>query len=694
MAAGSRFIAAALVTLAACSSSSPTPSVDASVDAPRADAAVTDAPATDAAAADVADAPITTLPEGDCDPLDERECALPWPSNLYLRRDPARRTGYTLTLGPTSMPPNPSESHADPNSLRFLDGYGVGTPIITYFRDIDLSAMAGEETIERSMAADAPVLLFEVDGTTLRRVPYWVELDAAHWEPNASERVLFVRPAVILKEATRYVVAFRNLRTTSGATIAPSAAFRRLREGMTAGDPALGPRQARFDEMFSLLQSAGIQRADLTLAWDWNTASSDALHGRALAMRDEALRLVGPTGPQLYVTSVTRYGRPGSDAAMTDEFIGLAIEGDIRVPNFMRSRRASGFGVWELVTDASGRPRINPDEPETPLHFWVRIPHTAINGAPHGLVQYGHGLLGSGEEVEAGYNGRIANDHGLIFFAANFQGMSEEDVGPVLGSVRDVGNFQYVAQRQNQGLVGWAVLARAIRGRLGDLPAVRDAGVRINRDELFYSGISQGGIFGASYLALSPDITRGHLGVPGNNYNILLRRSTDFEGYGNMIRASYPLARHQALALAYVQLHWDQSDPVSYLRHITQEPFPGNTPHHGLWAPARGDYQVSVMTNEMAARSGMGIALMANYDRDRTPWSVTPQAYPYRGSGVVLYNFGNPWPAVGNQPPARDMLGDPHSRPRRELWHQRQMVTFFRTGEIIDVCGGNGCTPD
>lgn len=682
---GERFLALALVALGACSSSTPAPATDASTDAPRADVP---------SVSDVPDAPSTTLPGGDCDPLDERECALPWPSNLYLRRDPARRTGYTVTLGPTSMPANLSESHADPGSLRFLDGYGVGTPIITYFRDIDIAAMAHEETLERSMAADAPVLLFEVDGTTLRRVPYWVELDSAHWEPNASERVLFVRPAVILKEATRYVVAFRNLRTTSGQAIAPSAAFRRLRDGMTEGDPALGPRQARFNEVFTLLGSAGVQRAELTLAWDWNTASSESLHGRLLSMRDEALRLVGESGPQLYITSVERYERPGGDAGRTDEHIALSIEGDIRVPNFMRSRRASGFGVWELVTDASGRPTINAAEPDTPLHFWVRIPHSAINGPPHGLVQYGHGLLGSGEEVEAGYNSRIANDHNLIFFAANLQGMSEEDVGPVLGSVRDVGNFQWVAQRQMQGLVGWAVLARAIRARLAEVPQVRDAGVRVNREELFYSGISQGGIFGATYLAISPDITRGHLGVPGNNYNLLLRRSVDFEGYGNMIRTQYPLARHQALGLAYVQLHWDQTDPVSYLRHITQEPFVGNQAHHGLWAPARGDYQVSVMTNEMAARSGMGISLMAHYDRDRTPWGITQQAYPHRGSGVVLYSYNNPWPAVGNQPPTREMLGDPHGRPRREAWHQRQMVTFFRTGEIIDVCGGNGCTPD
>jgi hypothetical protein len=39
------------------------------------------------------------------------------------------------------------------------------------------------------------------------------------------------------------------------------------------------------------------------------------------------------------------------------------------------------------------------------------------------------------------------------------------------------------------------------------------------------------------------------------------------------------------------------------------------------------------------------------------------------------------------------MVGDPHEKPRRLDAHNQQMVTFFRTGQIIDVCGGDGCTP-
>jgi hypothetical protein len=82
---------------------------------------------------------------------------------------------------------------------------------------------------------------------------------------------------------------------------------------------------------------------------------------------------------------------------------------------------------------------------------------------------------------------------------------------------------------------------------------------------------------------------------------------------------------------------------------------------------------------------------MAGYGKE--VFGLTEQPFPYTGSGVVLYDYGNPWPTPGNEP-HRDDLGDPHSKPRKEPWHQEQMIHFFRTGEIKDVCGGDGCTPD
>ena len=67
-----------------------------------------------------------------------------------------------------------------------------------------------------------------------------------------------------------------------------------------------------------------------------------------------------------------------------------------------------------------------------------------------------------------------------------------------------------------------------------------------------------------------------------------------------------------------------------------------------------------------------------------------------RGSGVVLFDFGNPWPAPSEVLPPTSEAEDPHGMPRREANHNRQLAHFLETGEIIDVCsddGTPGCTP-
>ncbi|MFB6375376.1 MAG: hypothetical protein ABEN55_20180 [Bradymonadaceae bacterium] len=164
-------------------------------------------------------------PLAQCDALDPNRCSLPWPSNLYLAPDPDRTSGYQLRFGAESLPKASGGSHADPKPYRRRDGYGLGTPILAHFPNVDTSAMPDRYNVEASMADDAPVVLLEVqaDGS-VERVPYWVEMDA-HASEMPRERLLIVRPAVILEENTRYIVAYRNLETTVGEAIEPSAAF-------------------------------------------------------------------------------------------------------------------------------------------------------------------------------------------------------------------------------------------------------------------------------------------------------------------------------------------------------------------------------------------------------------------------------------------------------------------------------------
>ena len=666
----------------ACGDSASTPTADTSVAPDTADTTAPDV----ADVADVAPADTGAPPSaGDCDPLDPSFCALPWPSSLYLAPDAARATGYTLTFGARSLPVSGETGLAlDPAPYQRRDGYGLHSPLIVRFPNVDVAGLATEYDGAASLAADAPILWFAVgsDGA-LTRVPYFVDLDTP--EPDPAARLLIVRPAVLLAEGTRYVVAFRGLKDTAGQPLAPSPAFAALRAGGALSDPALAARQARFEEVFSLLGAAGVARADLLLAWDFVTASSDGLHGWMLDVRDKAFAATGEDGPELTITEVTAY-TPEENAD-----IALDLVGTFRVPHFMEEAgESAGVTSWRAHLGADGRPAQN-GWVDAPL--WVRVPRAALDGAPHDLLLYGHGQNGRGSQVRGGFLARIAQDHHFVLAATDMWGMSEEDVNGIVQMLKDMSGFPRLADRLLQGVVNHSLLARALRKRLPGLAALAGRGLALNTDEVYYSGISQGGIYGSVVVAVSPDIRRGHLGVPGNDYSFLLARSKNFDIFLGLLAVYYPERAAQIVTLQAVQLLWDQADPSSYLRRI-HDPLPGSPENAILLAPAKGDPQVAVSSNEWVARSGLGVALMAGYDDERTVWGVSETPYPHTGSGVVLYDFGNPWPDGSVNAPPTSTFADPHELPRRLAAHNEQLAHFLRTGEIIDVCGGDGCHPD
>ncbi len=645
-----------------------------------------------------------------CDSLDPSVCSLPWPSNLYLEPDAERASGYTLSFGTTSLPANNAGVNVDPDVFTRRDGYSLGTSIVAVFPNVDPTLLPDENAIEDSLADDAHAVLLEVDdaGNAVGKVPYWFDYDAQ--EDDLAKRAVVGHPSVILKPSTRYVVAFRGLTDTDGAAIPPSAAFAALVAGDTASNPDLFFRQERFDEIFGILDAQGWAKDDLTLAWDFVTASDEETHAPLLHIIDDALATTGEMGPELTVTEVREF------TADENADIAFEISGTFEVPHYMREFRGvtSSPQRWELNIGDDGLPEQNGTRD---ADFWVRVPRSALDGTPHGLVMYGHGLLGSGTQVRGGHNSAIANGNNLIFFAADMIGMSEDegDEGAV-AIVQDFNRFPFMGDRLIQGQLEWVLLSRAMRERFGSLTEVTDRGVVVNQDELFYSGISQGGIFGATFVAVSPDIDRGHLGVPGHTYSVLLHRSVDFTQFFVAMKAAYPDSRDQMLLLQLAQLLWDFTDPVSYYRNLTT-PLAGRNPKEVLLAPAKGDYQVAVIQNEVVARSDIGIPLLENYDDEREPALITPVSYPRDGSGVVLYDFGDPWPAAGNHTDTFWFGGscdssadcdeangqfcsggtcsrDPHGKPRRQAHHTQQMVEFFRTGVITDVCGGDGCRPD
>ena len=628
----------------------------------------------------------------DCDALMPEYCSMPWPSNQFLQEDSERDTGYTLDFGETTLPvSNNNDEPIDHEMYRRLDGYGLGTPVAVLFPDVDISGMPAEDSIEDSIEDDdRDAFFFEVTDNGLEPVPFWAELDVHAASPD--EQVLYLRPAVILEEDARYVVGFRNLVDDDGDEFERSDAFEAYLSGDAADDEELAWRQDRFDDIFEMLEDAGVDRDDLTLAWDFHTGSSDGLHGDLLHVIDEGLAEAEDNGIPIEIDNVEAF-----DESEHDD-VAFRVEGTFEVPHFLEpSDRTSAPTAYLFHRDDDDNPAVNGTRE---ADFWLQIPHSAVDGDPQGLVNYGHGMLGSGSQTfSEGSNAPIGNDNDLIFFGADFIGFADSDVPQAIEALQQPTFFKELVDRMHQGVLEYVLLTQAMKNSLEELPdddAFDEVGddleLTVDDERVYYSGISQGGIYGVTVLAVDPTVRHGHLGVPGHNYAMMMERSSNFYGtYDNFIRAGFPDRVDQSMAIPIIQLLWDKIDPISYLRRLEAEPFDPDTPKHGLFATAKGDYQVAVVTKEITARSGIDIPILENYDRERgEPWDVDVAEYDHAGSGIVNYDFGNPWPEAGNDAPEDD-YGDPHGLPRRLPEHQQQLAHFLDTGEIIDVCDGDPC---
>ena len=218
----------------------------------------------------------------------------------------------------------------------------------------------------------------------------------------------------------------------------------------------------------------------------------------------------------------------------------------------------------------------------------------------------------------------------------------------------------------------------------------------IDTSDVFFDGNSQGGIFGGTVMAISQDITRGVLGVPGMNYGNLLTRSSDFPAYASFLYPEYPNELTRQLLLSLIQQLWDRTDPNGYARHITNDNLPGTPPHFVMLHEAFGDHQVSNLATQIEART-IGASVHTPTLNPGRSYEVTPYygippiaSYPFAGSALIPYDSGADTPPTTNTAPQTSF--DPHSDPRSSVIARQQKSDFLQSGgSVTDVCGGLAC---
>src|SRR4029077_825235 len=94
-------------------------------------------------------------------------------------------------------------------------------------------------------------------------------------------------PAVNLDEGTRYIVALRDMKDSSGALLTPNADFLAYRNNTPTGNPVKEARRAHMEHVFPTPANAGVPRNNLSPAWDFTVASRRSLTERMLFVRDD-----------------------------------------------------------------------------------------------------------------------------------------------------------------------------------------------------------------------------------------------------------------------------------------------------------------------------------------------------------------------------------------------------------------------
>lgn len=630
-----------------------------------------------------------------CDPLQESHCALPWPSDHFLRADLTGKP--SLSFSETSLPQNREGVHITPEPLKRLDGYGLLATGIAYFENLNPSQLPSELEIEQSLGQESRVILVDLgpigQESDPLRLPCWAELDLRVSEDLP--RALFIRPARLLEPSHRYAYVLIDLIDNEGQAIVSSPAFASLRDGEgvhPTGDPLITEeRRAHFETLFVKLEGLGIDREKITLAWTFQTASRESLTAPLVHMRDQGLGFLDQEGFNVSIEEVIEFRHPDEpptegDTRQSHRYIAAELRGSISVPNFMES---DGFlnGEYQLRRDQEGKPSF---EGLVEAPFWLRIPHVALSGEPMGLIIYGHGQLYSGAEVQMADKGPVAQEGGYLYLGTDMWGMSEKDLITVPLTLSELGRFRAISERLHQGVFNTLALARFAKSALMHQSWLTEKGVHLDPHRIVYGGISQGAIFGATILALSQDITRGHLGVPGLHYFTLIGRSKNFSGMFSFLSVAYPDPIDRWIALASAQLLWNHTDPSTYYRHLNFDPLPNTPTHQALLTPAQGDPQVSQLTIEHLSRSELNFPILVPYGEQLPPLAQS-STYPHLGSGIVAWHY-SPRTPIGAAPAPEDHY-DPHEDPRRDPLHNQQMIHFWETGEVIDTCGGSLCGP-
>lgn len=618
----------------------------------------------------------TSLPiEPQCNPLGTGHCMTPWPSSAFEVDDAATVTGRRLAIPDGALPATVDSLATDPAGWNVADGFSPAAPMVMSWKGgVSPDGLPPHDNFDLSLAADTATVI--LDMTTGTRVAHFAEVDAyADTQPDS--QALLLRPAARLSGGHRYAVGITHrVRARDGSELATPPGFAALRDHKNTDHALLEAMRPRFGEVLDALDTAGFPAGDLVLAWDFTVASDEFIHRDLIAARDRTLAALDGHPIEFSVSA----NAPIDDGKR----IRNKITGTLDAPLFLTQNGAPAVGT-RIARDAGGLPA---------LQGFYRIPFTAIvpecayepANQPVAMVMYGHGLLGSSNETAGGVQQTTADELCAVFVGTDLRGMSTPDLTVVAHALNDISRADEVMEVIEQGIVNHVALARAMRTSFAERLFVDPAGAGkslVDPTKVFYYGLSQGGIMGATVLAYEPTILRGALGVGAANYSTLLERSSDWLQFRGILAGAYPDALDIVMAINLFQMRWDKAEGSGVANSVLQGAPTGVPPKQILLQVALGDQEVPNLGSYWMART---MALPVLGPTPKTPWGLSVHASPLAtGSAMVIMDGGAPSPPTANLPAENH---DMHNLTRRQPATRRQIKEFFASGRIVNECAG------
>jgi len=621
----------------------------------------------------------TTIPQG-CNPIAaEWDCMLPFPSDYFRSPDSNTPSGYRVALTDAAKPLDKNDSPVDLTQTHVMDGFSPGSQILALFpAGVDDSGLTFHDGgVDATLTPASTTLI--VDAETGEPVVHFAEVD-----PRAetdAERGLVIRPLTRLRDGRRYVVAVQKLKDVSGAPLVPPSGFRRIRDGEAGKDAVLGPLGARYDaEVFPVLETLGVDRKDLVLAWDFTTRTEENATRDMLAVRADVMAKVAAAPPAFEVLEVR-------DAPSAH--IWRQVELSATLPLYIES----DVPLSPLHRDAKGAVVANG---EVKVPFSVIIPPSVANrpaGSPAArLLQYGHGFFGKRSEAEDAPT-ELADEKGFVVLAVDWVGMADEDRFKVADALAgDTDNMMIFTDRVHQAMANFIGVAALAQGPLAKIPELQTpAGPAYDPAALYFDGNSQGHILGSTYVALSPSIERAVLGVGGNNFSFIMFRSQAFGLFLNLMGTVVPRPIDQLKLAFMTQLSFDRIDPLTYAPRLLSNTLPGGpTERRVLLHIGIGDHAVPPLSGELQART-LGVSHLS--PEPRPIYGLEPKVAPIDGSAICEFDFGvDPQPGYYAVPPAEQT--EVHEGIRRLAAAHEQISRFLKSGGLIEQTCDGVCDPE